>query len=78
MAQRAKVAQLKPAEDDALDAKRTALYLAAKWDGDVAHTYGLGWFVSGIGGLWNHDQNGVTVRNRIRRAVMAQFEICKG
>ena len=69
MAQRAKVAQLKPAEDDALDAKRTAPYLAAKWDGDVAHTYGLGWFVSGIGGLWNHDQNGVTVRNRIRRAV---------
>ena len=69
MAQRAKVMQLAPAKDDALDAKRTALYLASKWDGAVAHTCGLGWLVSGSGGLWDHDPNGVTVRNRIRRAV---------
>ena len=75
MAQKATVRKLdregtdQRAPDDALDDKRMALYLAQEWTDDVAHTCGLGWFMRGTGGLWDHDPPGVQVRNRIRRVL---------
>ena len=75
MARRATVRKLdreaegQRASDDALDDKRMALYLSQEWTDDVAHTCGLGWFMRGTGGLWDHDPPGVQVRNRIRRVL---------
>ena len=50
-----------------LDAKRLAMWYAAQWGGDAAHSRGLGWFVRENGeSIWTEDPGGVRIRCRLR------------